>query len=243
MSISFNVENSMSCKQYNQAAVPVNKEQKSGLLSQLDKLVQEEQELLKALKEIKKKKEQIQAQLAQLESSEKNELHKPTQTEKVVEKALKVEEFVKPYLLIDTTKIMQAKDSKGTWEHYSHCLVSKDNEAIAIHQPPTDVKKYGSSSQIVIDDGTNKTVLKADEWYHVQRLIHYFSTDFNIFRKGINAETVDRNGCYSNKYVAFDCQRFSYYLLHGKEGTFRNWSKPTPEPDYRNDAKHIAGGS
>ncbi len=235
MAVTFNVKSEINCTQYDRiTTVPVMKQQKSNLLSQLDELNKKEQELLKSLREVEEKKKQIQAQLAQFESPEKSELHEPIQAQK------KVEEFIKPYLLVDTTKIMKSKDSKGIWEHYSLCLVSTESEKNEIHKPPINVKKYGSISQVVIDDGTNKTVLKADESYHIQRLIHYFSTDFEIFRKEINAETVDHNGYYSNNRFTFDCQRFSYYLQHGKEGTYTyKWGERAVD-NYR-EAKHTPG--
>jgi hypothetical protein len=115
--------------------------------------------------------------------------------------------------------------------------ISKDGDKIEMKYP-IDVNKYGEINSIVIDDGVQKTVLKTDNLY-VQRLIHYLSTNFDNFRKGINS--VDKNGSYTNKNSSFDCQRLSYYLHYGKDGNYNYREKELATPDYRNRTTHRPG--
>ena len=60
-------------------------------------------------------------------------------------------------------------------------------------------KIWQTSPRSWIDHGTKKTVLKAEESTRVERLIHYFTTDFKAFRKEINADKVDFHGLYANQ--------------------------------------------
>jgi len=215
---------------------------KNNLLSQLEELNKKKQELLKSLREVEEQEAQIKTQLSQLEVPEKKIVSpEPNQTTDIVKTTVNIEQFVKPYLLVDTTKIIKSDDSKGTWEHYSLFLISKENEKMEINKPPIDVTRYGNISQIVIDEGTNKTVLKANESFSIQRLIHYFSTDSEVFRKEINAEQLDFHGQYANRNVPFECQRFSYYLQYGKEGKYSPRYKQISEYNYREVAKHTPG--
>lgn len=235
MSVKFNFENKTNYPQatLSPVVVPQNADE-SSLLSALDQLNQKKQELLSSLRAVEEQEAQVKAQLSQLKTSEAKVIAAPT----VVKQAVKVDEVVKPYLLVETTKIVQSGDSKGKWEHYALSLVNEKNEKLSID----NAKKYASITEIVIDHGTKKTVLKTEESTRVERLIHYFATNFEAFRKEINAEKVDFHGTYPNKYTDFECQRFSYYLQHGKEGTYSlNWGK-TDKRDYRESAKHYPFG-
>src|ERR1051326_4358806 len=108
--------------QFNQNNIYVRSDIKNNLLSQLEDLNKKKQELLKSLKEVEEQETQIKAQLGQLEVPEKIDSPEPTQTANIVKTAIDVEQFVKPYLLVDTTKIMKSGDDKGSWEHYSLSL-------------------------------------------------------------------------------------------------------------------------
>ncbi len=207
----FNFENKTNYPQtiHSPVVIPQNADE-SFLLSTLNQLNQKKQELLSLLRGVEEQEAQIKAQLSQLKTSEAKVVAAPT----VVKQAVKVDEVVKPYLLVETTKIVQSGDGTGKWEHHALFLVNEKNEKI----PIDNAKKYANITEIVIDDGTNKTVLKAEESTGVGRLIHYFSTNFKDFRKEINADAVDFHGQYANESQEFECQRFSYYLQHGKEG-------------------------
>lgn len=237
---------------------------KANLLLKLDDLTKKKNDLIlmmqsiqKSLSEIETEEKSIKSQISEMEDSEnqKSQMQMTTQASSVsnvvpssihsmespnlAAEITAVTEVAYPILLINTAQIITSKDNSGDREHYSVSLIAKENEKIEIAKWPVDVKKYGEIKQIIIFDGKNETALKVDT-PQIKRLITYLSTDFDTFRKELNKESVDRNGSYPNKRQGFDCQRFSYYLQHGTEGTYNlRWGSKT-QKNYRYEiANHV----
>lgn len=242
---------------------PQNEGNKANLLLKLDDLNKKKNDLLlmmqsiqKSLSEIESEEKSIKSQISEMGDSEnpKSQTEMTTQAPSVVPSSIHsmespnlsaeitaVTEVAYPILLINTAQIITSKDSSGDREHYSVSLIAKENEKIEIAKWPVDVKKYGEIKQITIFDGKNETALKIDT-PQIKRLITYLSTDFDTFRKELNKESVDRNGSYPNKHQGFDCQRFSYYLQHGTEGTYTLRSRSRTQNNYRYDiVDHVPG--
>jgi hypothetical protein len=213
---------------------------KNNLLSML-------QSIQKSVNEIEEQEKEIKTRLELMEVSENREQQKqivglPMRTveeqkkESVIEKITQVAHSI---LVINNTQIIKSQDSSGEREHYSVSLISKKNKKIEINKWPVNISKYGMIKQIKVFDGKNETVLENDI-PAINRLITYLSSDFNAFRKKIN--TVDKNGSYSNKYQSFDCQRFSYYLQHGTEGTYGYRLPSILNKNYKNELEqHVPG--
>ncbi len=236
---------------------------KANLLLKLDDLNKKKNDLLlmmqslqKSLDEIETQEKSIKSQISEMDDSENHKSHMQmtTQSPSVVPSSkhsmespilsaeiTAVAELAYPILLVNTAQIITSKDNSGDREHYGVSLIAKENETIEIAKWPVDVKKYGEIKQITIFDGKNETALKIDT-PQIKRLITYLSTDFDTFRKELNKDTIDRNGSYPNKNQGFDCQRFSYYLMHGIEGTYSHRWGSKPKNNYRYEIEdHIPG--
>lgn len=209
------------------------------------------QNIQKSVNDIEEQEKEIKAKLEKKKTSENQEQPSPSNVREIIQlptrknealinpsTAEKTTEIAHSILIINTAKIIKSKDSDGEREHYSVSLISNKNEKVDIDKWPVDIKKHGEIKQITISDGKNETILDIEN-ISIKRLIHYLSTDFDKFRKGINI--LDRNGDYTNKHQRFDCQRFSYYLKHGKEGTYAKDFGLIPDANYRGPHKHLPG--
>ncbi len=203
-----------------------------------DELLATKEKIEKYLSAIAEREEEIKAQVT---------IKPQIPTEKIVPIPtieIKEKEAEKAHsLVVNTKQIITSKDSKGTMEHYAVSFISKNCEKIEVTKYPIDVMKYGEIKRIIITDGEKEEVLGSIFGLYAvnERLIKYFSTDFKIFRKAINAKAVDHNGYYSNQLHNFDCQRFSYYLNHGEEKDYPHvWGENKSE-NYREAVWHKPG--
>ncbi len=218
---------------------------KADLLEELDRVKKTKNELLSDLKKIQEALKQAELQEAEINQKLEN-LNKcdPISSQPVIvetpKEVLEISRVARTVLVVNTKQIIKSKDKQGEFEHYSVNLISKDNEQIEVNKWPVDIKKYGNIEQIIISDGENQEPLP-EYRSSTQRLITYLSTDFDVFRKEINKDKVDKNGSYSNKDVNFDCQRFSYYLKHGKEGSFPHDFGSKSSRNYRNEHEPMVG--
>lgn len=136
-----------------------------------------------------------------------------------------------PVLIVDKTTIKESNDSSGSWNHYRVCLRDSENREIDLDQFPIDRKKYGKIQGLILSNGKEEVPLGND--FFVKRLIKFLSTDFEELRKKMNQEQIDQNGYYPNRRNFFDCQRFSYYLQNGKEGTYSLYGRKQYHEGYR----------
>jgi hypothetical protein len=185
----------------------------------LEELIKRKSELLDVKEKIEKLLSDINAREEQLKNQVAPEKPIPVLTIQITptETSQKATEVTHSTLVIHTNEIMTSDDDTGERKHYPVSLTSKNNETIKVDKFPVDVEKYGPIEKIVLSNGESKIALNDKDT--VQRLIKYFSTEFGVFRKGINK--VGRDGYYSNEYNAkFECQRFSYYLNYGEEDIY-----------------------
>ena len=181
-------------------------------------LVALQQKIQQALIEIEKKEKEAQVKIAELDKP------KPTP---IISTVATLGTGV---LIINKNQIVKSKDGSGERENYKVTLLSKDNKEIEIGKDPIDTRKYGEIKQIIIRDGDQDTIL--DDNDTTKRIIKYMTaTDFSAFRLELNKEVADHNKSYPNQNQRFDCQRFCYYVQHGREGEYNPWSSSYARTD------------
>ncbi len=228
----------------------------------LDEIIPQKHELSLALENLQKRKESLLAMMKSIENSlaqveieeteiieqmQKLNLPKdPVADEIAVKDNLssridKIAKFSNSVLVIKLNETIESEDREGIKNHYAISLISKNKEEISIKAWPVNTKIHGKIDALLTDDGENIRLLDRDDDI-IKRLIDYLSKDFKAFRKEINKNQLDRNGCYPNEYETFDCQRFAHYLRYGTEGTFSDLYKTTTTKTYR-EVDHRPGCS
>lgn len=238
--INLNYINVNSNNQYT-SHVETTSQKEDDLRANLDQLKQQKEVLLKQLQSIQFSINEVDQKIAKIEAKIKTEDESQiTITSKKLEELAVSTKLAKPLIIIHKNEIVTSYDhpekQTGAREHYSVSLLTKDNERIVINENWSLAQKYGKIKHIVISDGRKETELY-DNLPAIKRLRKYLSTEFEKFRKELNKDQVDKNGYYPNKYNRFDCQRFSYFLQHGKEGTYSYNFNSRKEASYR-EANH-----
>lgn len=218
---------------------------KEDLHQTLDQLKRQKEDLLFQLQIIQSSIKEIDQKIvkteAQIQKEDKNQI---VTTIQKLEKLTVTSKLAKPLIIVHKNETVKSYDNvenqTGAREHYSVSLVTQDDKEIIINENWSLIQKYGKIQHIVISDGE-----KEIELYNsvaIERLKDYLSTEFNVFRKQINQDKIDKNGYYPNKYQQFDCQRFSYFLQHGKEGTYiydLNSDMFPSDANYRKNGEHM----
>lgn len=227
---------------------------KEDLLQSLITLDKEQERLLQVLKitqqaldKVAKDKSTVNIRLEQMAAAEQQmqqNLIPSVLPEKEVKRASEISKIIEcgnSVLKVNKNKIMKSQDGSGEVEHYAISLISKEGE-IDIDQFPINVKNYGEIKEVLITDGQNEKLLLKDSSSFTQgpfnRLVKYLSTDLKVLRKEINPSDIDING------NPFDCQRFSHFLQHGKDGNYNAWRNVNilPTEDFRTSYRHVPNG-